>query len=164
MQRCWFYPWNNEYQPASITAIPEDWAAYKFFKILLTVVTSTLCKTKSSHSFQIFLEYSPVVLIPDLFFGHEDPKNIWMRWYIPSVLLTSAFFIGNQRILLYQEIQIYAFWYITSNSFDFFESLKIFFINTVAILMMSVKLATQVLLKIKIFQNKDYDVIVRRHS
>ena len=47
-----------------------------------------------------------------------------------------------------------------SNSFDFFLFLKIFLINTVTILMMSAKWATPGLLKIKIFQNKSYDVIV----
>ena len=36
----------------------------------------------------------------------EDPKNRWITWYNPWVLLTSAFFIGNQQILLYQKIQI----------------------------------------------------------
>ena len=45
----------------------------------------------------------------------EDPK------YTPRVLLTSAFFIGNQQVLLYQKIQMYiAFWYTISNSFRFF--------------------------------------------
>ena len=54
-----------------------------------------------------------------------------------------------------------AFWYTISNSFDFFESLKILLINTVTIFMMSATLATPGLLKIKIFQNKGYDVIIR---
>ena len=45
-----------------------------------------------------------------------------------------------------------------SKSFDFFLFLKIFLINTVTIL--SAKLATPGLLKIKIFPNKSYDVIV----
>ena len=36
----------------------------------------------------------------------EDPKNIWITWHIPWLLLTSVFFNGNQQILLYQEIQI----------------------------------------------------------
>ena len=53
-----------------------------------------------------------------------------------------------------------AFWYTISNSFDFFESLKILLINTVTIFMMSATLATPGLLKIKIFQNKGYDVII----
>ena len=42
----------------------------------------------------------------------------------------------------------------------FFESLKIFLINTVTILMMSTKLATPGLLKTKAFRNKGYDVII----
>ena len=42
----------------------------------------------------------------------------------------------------------------------FFESLKVVLINMVAILMMSAKLATLGLLKIKIFRNKDYDAII----
>ena len=54
-----------------------------------------------------------------------------------------------------------AFWYTISNSFDFFESLKILLINTATIFMMSATLATPGLLKIKIFQNKGYDVIIR---
>ena len=41
----------------------------------------------------------------------------------------------------------------------FFESLKVL-INTVALLMMSAKLATLGLLKIKVFLNKGYDVII----
>ena len=51
-----------------------------------------------------------------------------------------------------------------SNSFDFFLFLKIFLINTVTILMMSAKWATPGLLKIKIFQNKSYDVIVLEYD
>ena len=42
----------------------------------------------------------------------------------------------------------------------FFESLKIVLINTFAIMMMSTKLATLGLLKIKIFWNKGYHVII----
>ena len=71
------------------------------------------------------------------------------------------FFTENQQILLYQEISMYsAFWYIISYSFNFFESLKIFLINMAAILMMSAKTATLGLLRIKVFWNKIYDVIV----
>ena len=51
-----------------------------------------------------------------------------------------------------------------SNSFDFFLFLKIFLINTVTILMTSAKWATPGLLKIKIFQNKSYDVIVLEYD
>ena len=47
-----------------------------------------------------------------------------------------------------------------SNSFNFFESLKIFLINMVTILIISAKLATPGLLEIKIFRNKGYDIII----
>ena len=40
----------------------------------------------------------------------------------------------------------------------FFESSKIFLINTFTVLVMSAKLATPGFLKVKIFQNKGYDV------
>ena len=64
--------------------------------------------------------------------------------------------------MLYQKTQIHiAFWFIISNYFNFFESLKIFSINMVATLMMSAKVATPGLLKDKIFRNKDYHFIVR---
>ena len=50
------------------------------------------------------------------------------------------YFIKNQQILLYQEIQInIALEHNISNSFNFFEPLKIFLINMVRILMMSAK-------------------------
>ena len=71
------------------------------------------------------------------------------------------FFIRNQQILLYQEIQIQiAFWYIISNSFNFFESLKIVLIKMVTILMMSAKLAAVALLKLRVCWNEGYDVII----
>ena len=45
-----------------------------------------------------------------------------------------------------------------------FESLKVVLINVVAILMMSIKLPTVALLKIKVFWNKDYDVTISVHD
>ena len=56
-----------------------------------------------------------------------------------------------RKIFLYQEIQILL---------TFLESLKIFLINLVIILMMSAKMATPGLLKITVFWNKGYDVII----
>ena len=56
----------------------------------------------------------------------------------PEFCWYQHFFTRNQQILLYQEMKI-AFWYIISNSFKFLESLKIFLINLVKILMMSAK-------------------------
>ena len=43
---------------------------------------------------------------------------------------------------------------------DFLESLKIFLINLVIILMMSAKVATPGLLKLTVFWNKKYDVLI----
>ena len=71
------------------------------------------------------------------------------------------FFTGNQQIILYQEIQIkIAFSYIISNLLTFFESLKISLIQMVTILLMSAKMATLGLLKLKAFKNKGYNVII----
>ena len=75
------------------------------------------------------------------------------------------FFTRDQKILQYQEMQIQVpFWYITSNSFNFFESLKIVLINRVTILMMPAKMATLGLLKIMIIWNKGYNVIIFVHD
>ena len=51
-----------------------------------------------------------------------------------------------------------------SNSFNFFESLKVVLINVVEILIISAKLATLGLLKIKVFWNIDYDLIISVHD
>ena len=51
-----------------------------------------------------------------------------------------------------------------SNSFNFFESLKVVLINMVEILIISAKLATLGLLKIKVFWNIDYDLIISVHD
>ena len=90
----------------------------------------------------------------------EDPNNIWITWHTCWVLLTSAFFHWKLANFVISRIQI-AFWYIISNSFNFFsDSLKIFLIKLVIILMMSAKMATPGLLKITVFWNKGYDVII----
>ena len=44
------------------------------------------------------------------------------------------------------------------------ESLKVVLTNMVSILMMSAKLATPGLLKVKVFWNKGYDVIISVHD
>ena len=51
-----------------------------------------------------------------------------------------------------------------SNSFNFFESLKVVLKNMVTISMMSAKMATPGLLKIKVFWNIGYDVIIYVHD
>ena len=58
------------------------------------------------------------------------------------------------------QIQI-PFWYVISNSFKF---LKIALIKVVMIFMMSAKMATLSLLKIKIFWKKGYDIIIPAHD
>ena len=79
----------------------------------------------------------------------------------PEFCWHQYFFTINQKILLYQEIQIQiAFWYIISNSFNFSWVFKDFLINLVIILMMSAKMATPGLLKITVFWNKGYNVII----
>ena len=45
-----------------------------------------------------------------------------------------------------------------------FESLKIVLINMVTVLMMSTKMATPSLLKIKLFRNRGYDIIISVHE
>ena len=51
-----------------------------------------------------------------------------------------------------------------SNSFQFSESLRVILVKPVAILMMSAKLATQCLLKKKVFWNEGYDAIIFFHD
>ena len=85
----------------------------------------------------------------------EDPKNIWITWHTPWILLTSAFFhrkSANFAISRNTDID----WILVHN----FQSLKIVLINVVTILMMSVKMATPGLHKIKVFWKKGYDVII----
>ena len=89
-----------------------------------------------------------------------DPKNIRITWQTPWVLLTLAFFHWKAANFSISEntdtetiLVFYFFWYF------FLESLTIFLINVVIILMISAKFATPGLLKIKIFRNKGYDVL-----
>ena len=94
-------------------------------------------------------------VIPDIkvqnIYGSRDTP-FYFCWH-------QHFFTRNKEILLYQEMQIYiAFWYIISNSFNLFWSLKIVLINAITNLIMSAKMATLVVLNIKIFWNKGYDV------
>ena len=75
------------------------------------------------------------------------------------------FFTGSQQLLGCQEILIQtAFSCMISNYFIFFKFLKVILINMVSILMMSAKLAALGLLKIKVFWNKGYSVIIYVHD
>ena len=96
----------------------------------------------------------------------SNPKNIWITWHMSWVLLTSAIFhrksanfaiSRNTRVdcILIQNFLIFL---------TFLESLKIVLIKKVAILMMSAKVATPGLLKIRVFWNKGYNVIIYVHE
>ena len=75
------------------------------------------------------------------------------------------FFPGNEQILLYLDIQLSTrFWYIISNFLTFLESLIIVLITMVTILMVWTKMASPSLLKINVFLNKVYDVIIFVHD
>ena len=54
--------------------------------------------------------------------------------------------------------------FLISNSYSYCESRKIFLINVVTILMMSAKMANLGLLRIKVFLNESYDVIISVHD
>ena len=90
---------------------------------------------------------------------------------MPYLKKTKKYTNHVTRPLIFADISIYSseiskFFYIRKYRYRLqfgitsFKSLEIFLKNMVTILMMSAKLATSGLLKRKIFQNKDYDVIV----
>ena len=82
------------------------------------------------------------------------------------VLLTSAFFHWKSANFVVSRntdidcILTHNFYFF----FTFFESLKVVLKNMVAVLMMSGKLATLGLFKIKVFWNKSYGVIIFVHD
>ena len=93
----------------------------------------------------------------------EDPKNVWVTWYIPWVLLTSGFFYWKSaNVPISRNTDTDSIWYIISNSL--FESSIIVEINMVQVLKMSAKIAALGLLKIKVLWNKVYDVIIFIHD
>ena len=97
----------------------------------------------------------------------EDSKNIWITWHTHWVLLTSAFsHLKSANFAIPRNIARYRLHFGTLFLIllIFFESLKIVLINMVTILMMSAKMATPGLLKITVFWNKGYDVIISVHD
>ena len=95
----------------------------------------------------------------------KDPKNIWIIWRIPWVLLSSAIFQRKSaNFAISRNTCIDCTWYKIMNSFKFSWFFKDFLIKKVTILMMSAKIATPDLLKITIFWNKGYDVIIYVHD
>ena len=97
---------------------------------------------------------------------NEDPKIIWITWHTSSVLLTSAFYTGISKFCY---IKKYRHRFHLGTSFlillNFLESLRIVLINMPTIVM-SAKMDTPVLLKIKcfFFKKKVYDIIVFVHD
>ena len=91
----------------------------------------------------------------------EILKTVWITCHISWVLLSSAIFTGNQKILLNQEIQIR---FHLDTQFlillTFLESIRALLTNMVTILMMLAKMATLGLDKTKIFWKKGYSVII----
>ena len=89
-------------------------------------------------------------------------KNIWITGHTPWFLLASAFFHWiSTNFAISRKTEYISFWYIICNSFNFFfESLKSVLVNMVTILMMSPKIAKLDLLKIKLFWNNCYDVMI----
>ena len=77
----------------------------------------------------------------------QDPKIVWITWHT-RVLLISVLFHWKSNFA------------ISRNKDTDFISLKIVLIKMVIILMMSAKLATLAFLKIKLFWNQGYDVII----
>ena len=91
-------------------------------------------------------------------------QQIYESWHIPCVLLTSAFFHRKSATFIISiNTDIDGILYRTYNSLNFFWVFNAFLINAGAILMVSAKLATLCLLKIRVFWKK-VDVIIFGHD
>ena len=106
---------------------------------------------KICHTYPTMMKLSTIIpylkKIQNINESHDTPLEFC--WH-------QHFFTRNQQILLHQEMQMYiAFWYIISNSFNF---------SWVFVILMSAKMATPGLLKIKLFLNEGYDVIISVHD
>ena len=73
---------------------------------------------------------------------------------------TTFFYRKSANFVISINADIDGIWYIISNSFNFSWVLNIFLIKLVIILMMLAKMANSGLLKITVFWNKGYDVII----
>ena len=97
----------------------------------------------------------------------KTPKIMRITWHTHWVLLTSAFsHLKSANFAIPRNIARYRLHFGTLFLIllIFFESLKIVLINMVTILMMSAKMATVGLIKIKVFWNKGYDVVISVHD
>ena len=114
---------------------------------------------KTGHSYPAIMKLGTVIpylkKVQKIYESLDTALEFWWNQH---------FFTGNQQILLYQEIQMeIAYWYIISSSFNLFSVFKDF-LNVFLIFMMSAKMATLGLLKIKVFWNKGYGVIIHVHD
>ena len=97
---------------------------------------------------------------------HTYSTMIKLGTAIPDLeKIQQHFFTRNQQMLLHQEIQMtILFWYIISNSFNFFWVYKDFLDKYKYNLIMLAKIGYSSLLKLKLFWNKGYDVIISAHD
>ena len=116
---------------------------------------------KIYHTYPIMMKLTAVIpyiqKIQKIYKSHDTPLEFC--WY-------QHFFTGIQQLLLYKKKYRYRLHFNTQFLIllAFLESLKVVLINMVEILMISAKLATLGLLKIKVFWSKDYDDIIFVHG
>ena len=104
--------------------------------------------TKICHTYPTMMKLGNYTL------PKEDPK-IWIMWHTPWILCRSGFFHRKSaNFAISRNTDIDCILTQFQDLITFFDSLKIVLINMVTILMMSTKLATLGLLKIKVFWNK----------
>ena len=102
--------------------------------------------------------------LAQLYLTKRRSKKYMNHVTYPLSSADSIFFRKSANFVILRNKEIdntLAFWYIFSN---LLESLKIVLINMGKILMMSRKIATPGLLKVKLFWNKGFDVIISIHD
>ena len=115
--------------------------------------------TKICHTYPIMMKLG----------SYNLPKKIQKMYESRDTSLEfcwhQKFFTGNQQILKYQELHVeIAFWYKNYNSFNHFWVFKDCFNKKDTIFMMSARMGTSGLLKIKVFWNKGYAIIIYVHD
>ena len=97
-----------------ICSIPEKFTISKFFKIISTEFTSTLSKTRFSYGFQICLQYSSLVLIPNCFFGRGSFCSSLSAKFDVDLQKIFAFFFESKETTPFSFNPFHAtdlFWY-----------------------------------------------------
>ena len=95
----------------------------------------------------------------------EDPKNIWITWHLPWVLLIWAFFQRKSaNFAILQNTDRLHFGASFLILLTFFESLKIVLINMVTIFMMSAKMAALSLHKIKVLHQQNFKTWLKSYG